>query len=290
MTSPTDPSFTDPFLDWDALSYSALDEHLADNQRWSTWSSVQHLHHGPRPYPDWLVTSQAAIDTDLGVLKTGKEADVVLVERAVPGDPQQTCLMAAKRYRGVDHRLFRRDTGYVEGRRVRNTRDTRAMSRKSTHGRAVEAGLWAQAEWSALVRLYEAGVPVPYPVQLDGSEICMELISDRNADAAPRLHQVRPSFEALVTLYDQLVGALRTMTAMGVVHGDLSPYNTLVPDLDTGPRLVIIDVPQIVELASNPNAWEYLARDCETMARWFTSHGYPVDAGELVADLAGYAW
>jgi len=285
VSSPVPP---DP--DWDHLTYIALDESLAENQRWSTWTSVQHLHHGPSPYPDWLVTSSAAIDTDLGVLKTGKEADVVLVERAVPGDPQQACLLAAKRYRTSEHRLFHRDVGYTEGRRIRNTRDTRAMARNSSHGRAVEAGLWAAAEWGSLVSLYEAGVPVPYPVQLDGSEICMELISDSHADAAPRLHQVRPAFEAVVTLYDQLLAAMRTMTSMGIVHGDLSPYNTLVADLDVSPRLVIIDVPQVVDLASNPNAMEFLARDCTNMAHWFTSRGFPVDDGELVADLLAYAW
>lgn len=285
MSSPVRP---DP--DWDHLSYIALDESLAENQRWSTWPSVQHLHHGPKPYPDWLVTSSAAIDTDLGVLKTGKEADVVLVERAVPGDLQQSCQLAAKRYRTAEHRLFRRDTGYTEGRQVRNTRDTRAMARKSSHGRTVEAGLWAAAEWSNLIGLYEAGVPVPYPVQLDGSEICMELISDSSSDAAPRLHQVRPTFEATLALYDQLLAAMRTMTVMGIVHGDLSPYNTLVADLEVSPRLVIIDVPQVVELASNPNAIEFLQRDCANMAHWFTSRGLPVDEGELVADLLGHAW
>lgn len=277
-------------VDWDHLSYTALDEDLAPNQRWSTWPTVERLHRGPAPYPDWLVTSSAAIDTDLGVLKTGKEADVVLVERAVPTDPQQACHLAAKRYRTVEHRLFRRDTGYTEGREVRNTRDLRAMARKSSHGRAVEAGLWAAAEWSNLTRMYEAGVPVPYPVQLDGGEICMELVTDSDADAAPRLHQVRPSFDALVSLYDQLLHGMRTMTAMGLVHGDLSPYNTLAADLDVSPRLVIIDVPQVVELASNPYAMEFLQRDCHTMAHWFTTRGLPVDEGELVADLLAYAW
>ena len=285
MSSPSEPPF-----DWNNLTYTALDESLAENQRWSTWPAVEHLHRGPTPYPDWLVTSSAAIDTDLGVLKTGKEADVLLVERAVPGEPQQTCHLAAKRYRSVEHRLFRRDTGYTEGREIRNTRDTRAMARKSSHGRAVEAGLWAQSEWSSLTMLYEAGVPVPYPVQLDGSEICMELITDSGADAAPRLHQTHPEYDALVHLYDQLLAAMRTMTALGIVHGDLSPYNTLVADLDVDPRLVIIDVPQVVELASNPHAMTFLQRDCTNMAHWFTSRGLPVDEGLLFADLLGYAW
>ncbi len=285
MSSPVRP---DP--DWDHLSYVALDESLAENQRWSTWASVQHLHHGPKPYPDWLVTSSAAIDTDLGVLKTGKEADVVLVERAVPGDLQLSCHLAAKRYRTAEHRLFRRDTNYTEGRRIRNTRDTRAMARNSSHGRAVEAGLWAAAEWSHLISLYEAGVPVPYPVQLDGSEICMELISDSSSDAAPRLHQVRPSFEATCR-------PVRP-AARGDAHHDRHGHRPRRPQpvQHAGcrprgqPRLVIIDVPQVVDLASNPNAMEFLARDCANMAHWFTSRGFPVDKGELVADLLGYAW
>ncbi len=89
---------------------------------------------------------------------------------------------------------------------------------------------------------------------LDGGEICMELVTDSDADAAPRLHQVKPSFDALVSLYDQLLSAMRTRTAMGLVHGDLSPYHTLAADLDVSPRLVIIDVPQVVELASRDGA------------------------------------
>lgn len=277
-------------FDWDNLTFTPLEDELAENQRWSTWPAVERLCRGPAPYPDWIVTASAAIDTDLGVLKTGKEADVVLVERAVQGDLDQSCLMAAKRYRSIEHRQFRRDNGYTEGRRIRNSRDTRAIARGSSHGRSVEAGLWALAEWTSLKSLYEAGVPVPYPIQLDGSEICMELISDSQSDAAPRLHQVKPTLDELGSLYEQLLAAMQTMTAMGIVHGDLSPYNTLVADLDVSPRLVIIDVPQVVDLASNPHAMEFLQRDCTNMATWFTSRGLAIDDGELFSNLLGYAW
>ncbi|HSK32265.1 MAG TPA: RIO1 family regulatory kinase/ATPase [Propionicimonas sp.] len=282
-----------PF-NWDELSFRALSEDLDENQRWSTWDSVERLCRGPKPWPHWVVTSSAAIDTDLGVLKTGKEADVFLVERAVPDDPDQACLLAAKRYRTADHRLFRRDSAYTEGRRVRNSRDGRAMAGKTDFGRAVEADLWAQAEWSALKRLFEAGVPVPYPVELDGREILMEFIPDAEAGAmvaAPRLHQVRPGAAQLDMLFEQLLGALRTMAGLGVVHGDLSPYNTLVADAgERSPRLVIIDVPQLVDLAANPNAVDFLHRDCSNMAQWFTSKGRTVDADELLADVLGHAW
>ncbi len=277
-------------FEWDELQFRALSEDLAADQRWSTWGSVERLCRGPEPRPAWLVTSSAAIDTDLGILKTGKEADVALLERAVPGDPGQACLLAAKRYRSTDHRLFHRDTGYTEGRRIRNSRDTRAMTRKSSHGREVEAGLWARAEWDALKRLFAAGVPVPYPVQIDGREILMEFITDQEA-AAPRLHQTRPTASELDSLFTQLLDALRRMAGLGVVHGDLSPYNTLVAGAsDPDPRLVIIDVPQLVDLVANPNAYEFLHRDCTNMAAWFTARGREVDAEELFGDILGHAW
>jgi len=277
-------------LDWDGLTYRALSEDLAPEQRWSTWGSVERSCRGPKPWPDWLVTSAEALDTDLGIVKSGKEADVILVERGVPGDPAQTCLLAAKRYRDADHRAFHRDTGYTQGRRVRNTRDTRAMAKSTTFGRAVAAGLWAAAEWTALNTLFGAGVPVPYPVQLDGTEILMEFIAEQDA-AAPRLQQLRPGPAQLASLHEQLVDALRTLTGLGLVHGDLSPYNTLAAGADTDdPRLVIIDVPQLVDLVANPNAVEFLHRDCTNMAQWFTVRGLDVDADELLADLLAHAW
>ncbi len=278
-------------FDWNDLSFHAYSDDLAGNQRWSTWDTTQRLDRGPQPWPDWLVTSSAAVDTDLGVLKTGKEADVYLLERAVPDDAGQSCLLAAKRYRSTDHRLFHRDSGYTQGRRVRSSVATRALAdRKSGFGRSLQAGLWVRAEWQALKRLYTAGVPVPYPVQVEGTEILMEFIADGDA-AAPRLHQLRPTTSELGSLFDQLLTALRTLATLGFVHGDLSPYNTLVAGASgPDPRLVIIDVPQLVDLASNPAAVDYLQRDCTTMAAWFTGRGYEVDAGELLADLLGHAW
>jgi RIO kinase 1 len=278
-------------FDWNDLTYHAVSEDLADNQRWSSWEHTERLNRGPQPWPGWLVTSSAAIDTDLGILKTGKEADVFLVERAVAGDPGQSCLLAAKRYRTTDHRLFHRDSGYTDGRRVRSSVATRAMAdRKSAYGRQIRSEQWVNAEWDSLKRLFEAQVSVPYPVQLEGTEILMEFISDGDA-AAPRLQQLRPPAAQLPLLFDQLLTAMRTMAGLGFVHGDLSPYNTLVADARTDePRLVVIDVPQLVDLAANPSAVEFLHRDCTNMAAWFNSRGHPVDAEELLADLLARAW
>ena len=93
-----------------------------EGERWSTWDAIG-ISAGPEPWPDWVITADAAIDTELGTLKTGKEADVVLVERATD---DQAVIMAAKRYRSTDLRLFHRDSGYTEGRKIRNSRDRRA--------------------------------------------------------------------------------------------------------------------------------------------------------------------
>ncbi|QWZ09092.1 serine/threonine protein kinase [Nocardioides panacis] len=255
-----------------------------DGQRFSTWLDVEPLSRGPEPRPDWVVTSQAAVDTDLGVLKTGKEADVFLVERAVPGDPAQRVVMAAKRYRGEEHRSFHRSTAYTEGRRTRNTRDARALAKKSAHGRAVAAGQWAGAEWEALKRFWLAGVPVPYPVQIDGTEILMEFVT-HDGEAAPRLAQTRPRGDLLASYFEQLREAMAALARHGVAHGDLSPYNVLA----AGDRLVVIDLPQAVDLVANPTGMDFLMRDCHNVCRWFVARGLEVDEHDLFAELLACA-
>lgn len=266
-----------------------LDATLGDDQRWSTWSAVEKGQRGPEPRPDWVVTADAAVDTELGVLKTGKEADVFLVERAVPGDPAHRVLLAAKRYRDLDHRAFRRDTVYTEDRRVRRTRDRRALDRKSRYGREVAAGQWAAAEFAALGELWSAGAPVPYPVQIDGNEILMEFVGTSDGvthEAAPRLARTRPDPEVLASWWDQLRDAMAVLARLGYAHGDLSPYNVLAD----GDRLVIIDLPQVVDLVANPFATELLLRDCRTMSAWFAARGLETDADELFALLLADAW
>ena len=114
---------------------------LPEGDRWSTWDQSIPTQRGPRPHPGWLVTDLAAVDTELGILKTGKEADVFLIRRGVPGG--RSCLLAAKRYRDAGHRMFHRDSGYLEGRRVRESRVNRAVASRSAFGREAIAGQWA---------------------------------------------------------------------------------------------------------------------------------------------------
>jgi RIO kinase 1 len=267
------------------FDFHVYDERLAPNQRWSTWLDIEPLMRGPEPRPDWVVTSQGAIDTELGILKTGKEADVFLIERADPLDPDGGVIMAAKRYRDTDHRNFHRAANYTEGRSMKRSRDERALKRKSTWGRLVAAGEWAISEWGALKRFHELGLPVPYPVQIEGTEILMEWITF-DGETAPRLAQTRPAPDLLEFYFEQLRDSLATMVQHGVVHGDLSPYNTLA----AGERLVIIDLPQIVDLVGNPQGMDFLLRDCANMCTWFRARGLAVDEQELFGELMAHAF
>ena len=249
--------------------------------RYSSWDGAQH---GPEPRPDWVVTDFAAVDTELGVLKTGKEADVHLVHRGVPGGRE--CLLAAKRYRTADHRLFHRDASYQEGRSTRRTRDVRAMEGRTGYGKRLLAGQWAFAEFDALDRLWSAGAPVPYPVQLLDTELMLEFIGEPDGTAAPRLAQYRPDRDELADLYAQCVDAMVLLARAGLAHGDLSAYNLLVHHGD----LVMIDVPQIVDVFANPQGPDFLQRDCTNVCSWFARRGLAAaDPEHLFGDLMAEA-
>ncbi len=249
------------------------------------WSTYRDASRGPTPVPAWLVTDPRALDADLGVLKTGKEADVSLLRRALtePGEPPRECLLAVKRYRSAEHRMFHRDAGYLEGRRVRRSREMRAMLTRTTFGKDLIAQQWAFAEFVVLGRLWSAGVSVPYPVQLIGSELMLEFIGSPDGVAAPRLAQVPATPAEGAALYAQTVDALIGLAEVGLAHGDLSAYNVLVHD----GRVVLIDVPQAVDIVGNPQGFTYLRRDCENICGWFHARGVPgVDAEDLFEELA----
>ena len=249
------------------LAPAAPDDDAEDDPAW-TWSSYADADgRGPTPVPDWVITDGHAVDHDRGVLKTGKEADVHLVEREAPDG--RTCLLAAKRYRDAAHRLFHRDAGYLEGRRVRRSREMRAMNTRTAFGKELIAGQWAVAEFRMLSRLWSAGVAVPYPVQISGGELLLEFIGDEDGTAAPRLAPHRPERPELLELWDQCRAALHALATLGYAHGDLSPYNLLV---HRG-RLVMIDLPQAVDLVANPQASDFLRRDCENITSWFRARG-----------------
>jgi RIO kinase 1 len=258
---------------------------LPEGDRWSTWDQSMPTERGPRPHPKWLVTDLAAVDHELGIIKTGKEADVFLVRRGVPGT-DRSCLLAAKRYRDATRRLFHRDAGYLEGRRVRESRVNRATANRSDYGKEMIADQWANAEFSALGRLHAARVPVPYPVQITGTEVLLEFIGEADGTAAPRLAETRPGDKLLASLWGQFTAALDALARRGLAHGDLSPYNLLVHH----GRLVMIDLPQVVDVIAHPAGRDYLTRDARNVASWFAARGLPgADPDELARQVTEQA-
>lgn len=240
--------------------------------RRSTWADATQ---GPEPWPDWLVTDLSAYDRELGVLKTGKEADVHLLERYLE-DGAGSCLVAAKRYRSSEHRLFHRDGVYLEGRKTRESRQQRAIAGRTSFGRNLIAEQWTIHEFEALSRLWEAGAPVPYPVQRHGTELLIEFVGTPDGVAAPRLAEIRPDPDELVALWDDLIAGLALLAREGHAHGDLSAYNLLVHE----GRLVLIDLPQTVDLAANPNGLAILERDVRSVCDWFRARGLAADEAD----------
>jgi RIO kinase 1 len=177
--------------------------------------------------------------------------------------------------------MFQRDSGYLEGRRTRESRVNRAAANRSAFGRQAIAGQWASAEFNALARLSAAGVPVPYPAQIVGTELLLEFIGSADGTAAPRLAETRPDPAELAGLWDQLVAALVALARDGLAHGDLSAYNLLVHE----GRLIMIDLPQVVDVIANPRGDFFLTRDADNISRWFARGGLS-DVRPEPADLA----
>jgi len=148
---------------------------------------------------------------------------------------------------------------------------------------------WAEAEFAALSQLSRAGLPVPYPVQVLGTELLLEFIGDPDGTPAPRLAETRPDPASLMALWDQLVPPLCRLARLGFAHGDLSAFNLLV---HRG-RLLMIDMPQVVDIIANPRGGEFLDRDATNIARWFAARGLtggdpePADLADALRVEAG---
>jgi RIO kinase 1 len=228
----------------------------------------------------WVVTELGAVDVELGVLKTDKEADVHLLRRGVPGEP--SCLLAAKRYRGDEHRLFHRDAGYLEGRRMRRSRKMRAMRHRTSFGRNLLAEQWAVAEFA---RCPPCGPPAP-PCRIrcnaTGPSYCWS--SSANPTALPRPGWPSCAPTELRDLWHQTTTALESLAVHGLTHGDLSAYNMLIHN----GQVVLIDLPQVVDVVGNPSGADFLARDVRNNASWLTARGLPgdvLDVTWLTVDL-----
>jgi len=191
-------------------------------------------------------------------LMSGKEA-VVYVVRC--GEE----IRCAKVYKEAEKRSFRQAVQYTEGRKVKNSRRARAMEKGSRYGRREQETAWQNAEVDALYRLAAAGVRVPKPFNFHEGVLLMELVTDDNGHAAPRLNDLEPSAEQALEYHSLLIKQVVRMLCAGIVHGDLSEYNVLVGS--DGP--VIIDLPQAIDAAGNNSAESMLLRDVGNLTAWF---------------------
>lgn len=198
------------------------------------------------------------VDEVLRPLKSGKEAAVYVV--LSEGE-----IRCAKVYKDVNKRGFHKQAQYQEGRKVRNSRQARAMEKSSRFGRQQQEEVWQNAEVDALYRLAAAGVRVPQPYNFVEGVLLMELVTDEHGNAAPRLNDLELSREQALEYHGLLIKEVVRMLCAGLVHGDLSEYNILVDG--NGP--VIIDLPQAVDAAANNNAARILERDVDNLADYF---------------------
>ena len=226
------------------------------------------------------------IDEVIRALKSGKEATVYLVRSGT----QTRC---AKVYRDMRQRSFQRRAQYQEGRKMRGSRQTRAMKKNTRFGRSEHESAWKNAEVDALYRLHAAGVRVPKPYGFFNDVLIMELVTDAGGQPAPRLGEIDLSPEQAREYHEFLMRQIVRMLNIGLIHGDLSEFNVLVgPD---GP--VIIDLPQVVNAAGNNGALAMLERDVNnirgTLARFapellateFAREIWSIyEQGELTAD------
>jgi RIO kinase 1 len=198
------------------------------------------------------------VDEVVRPLMSGKEAAVYVVRCGAE-------LRCAKVYKEANKRSFRQASEYQEGRKVRNSRDARAMAKGSKYGRKEQEDAWQSAEVSALFRLADAGVRVPKPYDFLDGVLLMEMVDDGEGDAAPRLNDVDLLPEDAREFHGVMIQEIVKMLCAGLVHGDLSEFNVLMaPD---GP--VIIDLPQAVDAAGNNHAFKMLERDVRNMAEYF---------------------
>ena len=217
------------------------------------------------------LVDEGLIDTVVRQLMSGKEAMVYVVRC---GDDTR----CAKIYKEATQRSFRQAVDYTENRKVKNSRQARAMAKGTKFGRQAQEAAWQSAEVDALYRLAGAGVRVPQPYNFYEGVLLMELVTDAHGDAAPRLNDVAFTSQQALQHHRTLIGEVVRMLCAGVVHGDLSEFNILLADEAGQDVPVIIDLPQAVDAAGNNHAQRMLLRDVANLRDFF---------GQFASELLG---
>ena len=198
------------------------------------------------------------IDEVIGRLKTGKEAEVWLVQRGEE-------IVAAKVYLDREHRSFRQNAAYKEGRQIRNSRTQRAIEKGSRFGKQASDDAWKSAEADALYKLHGLGVRVPQPVMFYEGVLLMEVVIDAQGHPAPRLIEAAIPREMAAAMYRDLRQEIIKMLSADLIHGDLSPFNVLLGW--NGP--ILIDFPQVISASHNTRSESFLKRDVENLRTFF---------------------
>ena len=219
---------------------------------------------------------EGLIDTVVRQLMSGKEAKVYVVRS---GDETR----CAKIYKEATQRSFRQAVDYTENRKVKNTRQARAMAKGTRFGRQAQEAAWQSAEVDALYRLADAGVRVPKPYNFHDGVLLMELVTDEHGDAAPRLNDVAFAPDVARRHHATLLVEVVRMLCAGVVHGDLSEFNILL----AGDGPVIIDLPQAVDAAGNNHAARMLLRDVGNLRNFFGGFAPELLATQYGAEIWG---
>lgn len=204
------------------------------------------------------LVEEGVIDSVTRQLMSGKEATVYVVRAGHE-------VRCAKVYKEANKRSFRQAVDYTENRKTKNTRQARAMAKRTRFGREAQEQAWQSAEVAALYRLFAAGVRVPRPFTFHAGVLLMELVTDADGNAAPRLNDVEFTRPQALELHERLIGEAVRMLTAGIIHGDLSEFNILLAA--EGP--VIIDLPQAVDAAGNNHAPRMLVRDVDNLRRFF---------------------
>ncbi|CAN5916297.1 hypothetical protein BH11MYX2_BH11MYX2_00700 [soil metagenome] len=207
-----------------------------------------------------VLLDDGVIDEVMGRIKSGKEATISMVRRG-------GAILAAKVYKDRDTRSFKNNSGYKEGRKVRNTRTQRAMDSGGKFGRDSAEQAWKSAEADALYRLAGTGVRTPAPVMFYEGVLLMELVLGPDGSPAPRLEEISLEKDAVLGIYCDLVAQLIALLCCDMIHGDLSPYNILLAT--DGPT--IIDFPQVISAAHNTRAEHFFLRDFDNVHSFLAS-------------------
>jgi len=232
------------------------------------------------------LVEEGLVDDVISQLMSGKEATVYIVRS---GDD----IRCAKVYKDAKQRSFRQAATYQEGRKVKNSREARAMEKGSRYGKQVQEEHWQNAEVDALFRLANAGVRVPQPYICTDGVLLMEMVVDGNGDVAPRLADVAFDHDWALATHAELIKQVVRILLAGMIHGDLSEYNILMAT--DGP--VIIDLPQAIDAAGHSGAAAMFERDVDNLKIFFgqfvpalldTHYGKEIwrlyEAGELTED------